>query len=86
MTDTQDSFAKNLFGAFVRTFIWSVGEVENIPFAADVGNSMNMKASDVLSKLILVVFIFLFVIVMMNVLNAFAIGDIQVNITEYLIE
>ena len=40
---------------------------------------MNMKASDVLSKLILVVFIFLFVIVMMNVLNAFAIGDIQVK-------
>ena len=36
-------------------------------------------AEDVLSKLILLTFIFLFVIVMMNVLNAFAIGDIQVN-------
>ena len=37
------------------------------------------KAEDVLSKLILLTFIFLFVIVMMNVLNAFAIGDIQVQ-------
>ena len=37
-----------------------------------------LKTEDVLGKFILLVFIFLFVIVLMNLLNAIAIGDIQV--------
>ena len=82
----EGPFAKNLFGSFVRTFVWSVGEVENFDFAPEAQKNDNMdityhtKAEDGLSKFILLIFIFLFVIVMMNVLNAFAIGDIQVNI------
>ena len=89
----EGSYAKNLFGSFVRTFVWSVGEVENFDFAPetkikkdnlssimDLDITYHTKAEDGLSKIILLIFIFLFVIVMMNVLNAFAIGDIQVNI------
>ena len=88
MTRKEGPFAKNLFGSFVRTFVWSVGEVENFDFAPESQKKDNMssimdtsyhtKAEDGLSKFILLIFIFLFVIVMMNVLNAFAIGDIQV--------
>ena len=88
----EGPFAKNLFGSFVRTFVWSVGEVENFDFAPeaqrkdnrsslkDLDITYHTKAEEGLSKFILLIFIFLFVIVMMNVLNAFAIGDIQVNL------
>ena len=84
MTRKEGPYAKNLFGSFVSTFVWSVGEVENFDFAeAQKNDNMDItyhtKAEDGLSKFILLIFIFLFVIVMMNVLNAFAIGDIQVN-------
>ena len=40
--------------------------------------STALKTEDVLAKFIVLVFIFLFVIVLMNLLNAIAIGDIQV--------
>ena len=40
--------------------------------------STSLKTEDVLAKFIVLVFIFLFVIVLMNLLNAIAIGDIQV--------
>ena len=94
MTRKEDPYAKNLFGSFVRTFVWSVGEdggelfdfkpeaqkKDNMRSIMDLDISYTTKAEGGLSKYILLIFIFLFLIVMMNVLNAFAIGDIQVNI------
>ena len=41
--------------------------------------TLHHKAEDVLAKLILLTFTFLFFIVMMNVLNALAIGDTEVK-------
>ena len=77
----DDEFAPNLFGAFVRTMVWFVGEVENEDmWVSDKdGNVIHTKIEDWMAKFILLVFIFLFVIVVMNLMNAVAIVDIQVN-------
>ena len=64
-------------------FFWFIGEVENEEWInnekdGDEKISTALKTEDVLAKFIVLVFIFLFVIVLMNLLNAIAIGDIQV--------
>ena len=69
----QGEFAKNLFSALTKTFIWSIGEV-NLEKLEDVN-----EAYDIMSKFIFLTFLFLFVIVMMNLLNAIGIGDIKVH-------
>ena len=43
----------------------------------------HQKAEILLGQLIFVAFVFLFAVVVMNLLNAFAIGDIQVTILWY---
>ena len=43
----------------------------------------HQKAEILLGQLIFVAFVFLFAVVVMNLLNAFAIGDIQVKILWY---
>ena len=77
----DDEFAPNVFGAFVRTMVWFVGEVENEDmWVSDKdGNVIHTKIEDWMAKFILLVFIFLFVVVVMNLMNAVAIVDIQVN-------
>ena len=77
----EDEFAPNLFGAFVRTMVWFVGEVENedMWISDKDGNIIHTKIEDWMAKFILLVFIFLFVVVVMNLMNAVAIVDIQVN-------
>ena len=79
----EDEFASSLFGAFVRTMVWFVGEVENnnmwISKKNKDGSIIHLKLEDWIAKFILLVFIFLFVVVVMNLMNAVAIVDIQVN-------
>ena len=81
--EIDDEFAPNLFGAFVRTMVWFVGEVENenmwISKRDKNGDTIHLKLEDWMAKFILLVFIFLFVVVVMNLMNAVAIVDIQVN-------
>ena len=49
------------------------------PWIQNKDVTLHHKAEDVLAKLILLTFTFLFFIVMMNVLNALAIGDTEVK-------
>ena len=67
----------------MKAIFWFIGEVEDkewINNEEDGDEKINaaLKTEDVLGKFILLMFIFLFVIVLMNLLNAIAIGDIQV--------
>ena len=79
----DDEFAPNLYGAFVRTIVWFVGEVENNDMWRSKrkkdGNIVHLKIEDWMAKFILLVFIFFFTVVLMNFMNAVAIVDIQVN-------
>ena len=56
----------------MKEIVWLVGSVENEEGAS-------LKTEEVMSKVIFIVFIFLFVLVLMGLLNAIAIGDIQVS-------
>ena len=83
ISSNKNPFARNLYGAFVKAIFWFIGEVEDkewINNEEDGDEKINtaLKTEDVLGKFILLMFIFLFVIVLMNLLNAIAIGDIQV--------
>ena len=60
-----------------------IGEVDadlDLTDKDDYDNDYNVKFEQVLGKIILLAFVFLFAIVQMNLLNAVAIGDIQVKI------
>ena len=56
----------------MKEIVWLVGSVEN-------EDGASLKTEEVMSKVIFIVFIFLFVLVLMGLLNAIAIGDIQVS-------
>ena len=73
----KDEFEINLWRALVKVFVWSIGEV-NPDDLAWKGEKGWEDVYDAFGKLIFLVFLFLFVIVLMNLLNAVAIGDIQV--------
>ena len=83
--EIDDEFASNLFGAFLRTMVWFVGEVEDNDMWTSKRNTtdndmiIHIKTEDSMAKFILLVFIFLFVVVVMNLMNAVAIVDIQVS-------
>ena len=49
----------------------------------DNDSTYNQEAEILLGQLIFVAFVFLFAVVVMNLLNAFAIGDIQVKLFWY---
>ena len=72
--ENTEGFAKHLFGSLAKTFVWAIGEVGMQDLKSED------PADDVLAKFIFLSFLFLFVIVMMNLLNAIAIQDIQVYI------
>ena len=76
-TKDSDGFAKYLFSALVKTYVWAIGEV-----GMEDLNSKKDQIYDVIAKFIFLSFLFLFVVVMMNLVNAFAIQDIQVCILE----
>ena len=65
-----------MFGALTKTYVWVIGEV----------GLEDLKSKDqvhgVIAKFLFLGFLFLFVIVMMNLVNAFAIQDIQVCILD----
>ena len=65
-----------MFSALVKTFVWAIGEVGMEELKS------KDQINDVFAKFIFLSFLFLFVIVMMNLVNAFAIQDIQVCILD----
>ena len=80
--DEPQQFAKNLISAFVKTVIMGVGEINaDLDFTDkdEYESNFNVKFEQFLGKIILLAFVFLFAIVLMNLLNAVAIGDIQVK-------
>ena len=80
--DEPQKFAKNLISAFVKTVIMGVGEINaDLDFTDkdEYESNFNVKFEQFLGKIILLAFVFLFAIVLMNLLNAVAIGDIQVK-------
>ena len=63
------------------TWSRSITDVETLNDRANPPNlTYNHKAEVILGQLIFAAFVFLFAVVVMNLLNAFAIGDIQVKI------
>ena len=72
---SEPAFAKHFFGSIIKTFVMFVGEMEygNIHF------SEKSKLELALGQFVFLVFVFMFVVVFMNLLNAIAIGDIQVT-------
>ena len=83
MKGSKPPFEKNLISAFVRTSLWSVGEIDERNFR-DLSrkelhdDDLHEKFELILGKLIVLAFLFLFVIVLMNLFNAVALGDVQV--------
>ena len=59
----------------------SITDVETLNYRANPPKlTFNHKAEVILGQLIFAAFVFMFPVVVMNLLNAFAIGDIQVKI------
>ena len=80
-SDTE--FSENFFGALVRTFVMFTGELEYTDFewkkkTREEGGLKRSLAGIFFGKSILFAFAFFFVVVVMNLLNAIAIGDIEV--------
>ena len=85
----SDLFSQFFFETMTKTLVMFVGEMEfgNFNFTVH-GNTNNgdygknwdgaSKAEVALGQVIFMLFVFLFVIVFMNILNAIAIGDIEV--------
>ena len=85
-SDTE--FSENFFGALVRTFVMFTGELEYTDFeweekTREEGGFKRSKAGIIFGKSILFAFAFFFVVVVMNLLNAIAIGDIEVMIDSH---
>ena len=94
--DAEEPFAEVLVGALLKTFSIFIGEVNYDDFVKTMGINLttaaknvswnaidsreSLKAKLALGQLILTAFVFLFAVVLMNLLNAIAIGDIQVNL------
>ena len=90
MKGSKPPFEKNLVSAFVRTSLWAVGEIDESNFSdlsrlEQHDDDYHKKFELILGKLIVLTFLFLFVIVLMNLLNAVALGDVQVNQNSTLI-
>ena len=84
MKGSKPPFEKNLISAFVRASLWSVGEIDERNFSdlsrkEQQDDDLHQKFELILGKLIILAFLFLFVIVLMNLLNAVALGDVQVT-------
>ena len=80
-------FGGMLFSSWLQTFLMFTGEYnfrdlreEDFELLGDNSKvSSHAKTQIVLAQIIFVAFVFLFAVVVMNLLNAFAIGDIQVK-------
>ena len=83
MKGSKPPFEKNLISAFVRASLWSVGEIDERNFSdlsrkEQQDDDLHQKFELILGKLIVLAFLFFFVIVLMNLFNAVALGDVQV--------
>ena len=77
MNSTITSFSRDFYpAAFLRTFVWSIGEVD---WKGTTKEEDSNPTNLVLGYITLLIFIFFFVLVMTNLLNALAIGDIKVR-------
>ena len=81
-----EPFAKHFFGSIIKTFVMFVGEMEygDIHFSSPELNTGLAKLELALGQFVFLVFVFMFVVVFMNLLNAIAIGDIQVTQIDYM--
>ena len=77
MNSTMHNFSHDFYpAAFLRTFVWSIGEVD---WEGTTKEEESNATNTVLGYITLLIFIFFFVLVMTNLLNALAIGDITVR-------
>ena len=74
MATKDEPFSNGWLDALVKTFVMFIGELE----FGDLTYGGNSFAARSIGKLIALAFAFLFAVVVMNLLNAVAIGDIQV--------
>ena len=85
----QQPFAENFFGALIRTITMALGEMgyTSLQYGNMTDNSNyqnlapNEKAEIQLAWTIFLVFVFLFTLVLINLLNAIAFYDVQVRST-----
>ena len=89
----NEKFSKTYLDGIFRTIVMSFGEMEfldqyyanqtkndsGFPTGPDGRQIIGLEVEIYLARLIFMVFAFLFPIVVMNLLNAIAIGDIQVK-------
>ena len=80
-----EPFAKHFFGSIIKTFVMFVGEMEygDIHFSSPELETFSAKLELALGQSVFLIFVFMFVVVFMNLLNAIAIGDIQVTQIHY---
>lgn len=93
----HEKFSKTYLDGIFRTIVMHIGEMEFLDLYYANQNKtdtdfprddkgmriLDLEVEIYLARLIFMVFAFLFVIVVMNLLNAIAIGDIQVHIITY---
>ena len=84
--DGPKTFAKNFFGAWLRTMTMVLGEFQyiNLRYGNMEGEDRETETPEQkwqihLARLIFMGFVFVFPLVVINLLNAVAIGDVQVS-------
>ena len=93
-TKKETTFAKNFFGAWLRTMTMVLGEFQyiNLQYGDMEGENGEIKLTPEqkwqihLARLIFMGFVFVFPLVVINLLNAVAIGDVQVSSGEVFSE
>ena len=87
------TFAKNFFGAWLRTMTMVLGEFQyiNLQYGnieGEIGDNLTpeQKWQIFMARLIFMGFVFVFPLVIINLLNAVAIGDVQVSSGEVFSE
>ena len=76
MAQKGEPFSNGWLDALVKTFVMFIGELE----FGDLSYGGNKSGDRAIGKLLALAFASLFAVVVMNLLNAVAIGDIQVLI------
>ena len=92
-TKDETTFAKNFLGAWLRTMTMVLGEFQyiNLRYGNMEGEDRETETPEQkwqihLARLIFMGFVFVFPLVVINLLNAVAIGDVQVSSGEVFSE
>ena len=80
MAQKGEPFSNGWLDALVKTFVMFIGELEFEDLTDPDPDGGDTFAAHAIGKLLALAFAFLFAVVVMNLLNAVAIGDIQVLI------